>query len=59
MQVEQVHDLIVASQTPSEAVEKIEAFLSGNDPEALHALIWLAVINHYRLNFKQGCDCRP
>lgn len=53
MQVEEVRDIIVSAQTPSEAVEMIEGFLAGRDFEALHALVWLAVINHYRLNFNK------
>ncbi|MEW6708294.1 MAG: hypothetical protein AB1403_00595 [Candidatus Riflebacteria bacterium] len=56
MRVEEVRDLIVLSATPSEAVEAIEGLLaeSANDPEVIHALVWLMVIDHYRLNFKRG-----
>jgi len=48
MKIEEIRDLIVLSQTPSDAVSAIEKKLAVDD-EALLALIWLAVINQYRL----------
>jgi hypothetical protein len=56
MRIEEVRDLIVSATTPSEAVEAIEGCLArcANDPEVIHALVWLAVIDHYRLNFKRS-----
>jgi hypothetical protein len=48
MKIEEIRDLIVHSQTPSEAVSAIENKLAADDA-ALSALIWLAVINQYRL----------
>jgi hypothetical protein len=56
VRVEQVRDLIVNAATPSEAVEAVEGFLAGrrDEPEAIRALVWLAVINQFRLSFKRG-----
>lgn len=51
MKIEEIRDLIVLSQTPSDAVSAIEKKLAA-DGEALLALIWLAVINQYRLKLK-------
>ena len=51
MKIEEIRDLIVLSQTPSEAVYAIEKKLAADD-DALLALIWLAVINQYRLKLK-------
>lgn len=54
MQVEEVRDLVVNAASPSEAVEAVEQFLARNKNsyEAIHATVWLLVINQFRLRFK-------
>lgn len=51
MKIEEIRDLVVNSSTPSEAVEAVESYLVKNSetPEALHATVWLLVINQFRL----------
>lgn len=51
MKIEEIRDLVVNSPTPSEAVEAVENYLVKNRdaPEALHATVWLLVINQFRL----------
>lgn len=51
MEIEAVRDLVANAPTPSEAVEAVENYLVKNRyaPEALHATVWLLVINQFRL----------
>lgn len=56
MKIEEIRDLVVNSHTPSEAVEAVENYLIKNRdaPEALHATVWLLVINHFQLRLRKG-----
>lgn len=56
MEIEAVRDLVANASTPSEAVEAIENYLIKNRdaPEALHATVWLLVINHFQLRLRKG-----
>lgn len=55
MKIEEVRDLVANSTTPSEAVEAIESYLvrSQNSHEAIHATVWLLVINHFQLRLRK------
>lgn len=54
MKIENVRDLVANAASPSEAVEAVEKFLveSHNSYDAIHATVWLLVINHFRLKLK-------
>ena len=54
MKIEEVRDLVANSTTPSEAVEAIESYLirSQNSREAIHATVWLLVINQFQLRLR-------
>ena len=55
MKIEEVRDLVANAPTPSEAVEAVERYLIENRdaPEALHATVWLLVINHFQLRLRK------
>ena len=56
MEIEAVRDLVANAPTPSEAVEAVERYLIENlyAPEALHATVWLLVINQFQLRLRRN-----